>query len=77
MNVSMHGKAIAYIELDPMWTQDGNPRMIRSGVADKLTLSATHHGDHDEFWVVSTHTGGYELARWRCAGIQHIGWENP
>lgn len=73
MNTKMHGKSIDYIELNPMWTQSGNPERVaaRSGVA--LTLSATHHGDHDQFWIVMTDKGK-EVARYNPRGVEHIRW---
>ncbi len=73
MNTSMNGKEIRCIDLNPIWTQDGNPERIwaRDGVS--LTLSAMNHGDHDAFWVIQS-KDGEEIARFNASGIQHIVW---
>lgn len=73
MNTKMHGKSIDFIELDPIWTQGGHPERVvaRNGVT--LTLSATHHGDHDQFWIVVSEAGK-ELSRYSPRGVQHIQW---
>lgn len=73
MNTSMHGKSIDYIDLNPMWTQSGNPERIKAGNGITLTLSALYHGDRDEFWIVVSE-GGKELARYNPRGVQHIRW---
>lgn len=73
MNVSMHGKAIDYIDLNPAWTPCGNPERIVTGEGLTLSLSATHHGDHDEFWVIES-KGEHEVRRFNTRGIQHIKW---
>lgn len=72
MNTKMHGKLIDYIELNPMWTQSGNPERITSGDG-QLFLSATYHGDHDEFWIVLV-KNDKELSRYNPRGVQHIRW---
>jgi len=73
MNVNMHGKSINYIDLNPVWTQSGNPERIEAGNGITLSLSATYHGDHDEFWVVEL-KGDREVRRFSTRGIQHIRW---
>lgn len=76
MNTTMHGKPIAYIELDPMWTQHGHPERVSSGNGINLTLSATYHGDHDQFWIVASRADGTEVARYSPRGVQHIRWSS-
>jgi len=73
VNTKMNGKLIDYIELNPMWTQSGNPERISSGNGCALTLSATHHGDHDQFWIVLVKEG-VEVARYNPRGVEHIRW---
>lgn len=73
MNTSMHGKAIDYIELNPIWTQGGNPERVIAGDGRTLQLSATHHGDHDQFWIV-VFDCGTEVSRYNPRGVQHIRW---
>jgi hypothetical protein len=73
MNTKMHGKLIDYIELNPAWTQTGNPERVVAREGLTLHLSATYHGDHDEFWIVLS-MGGTEVARYNPKGVQHIRW---
>jgi hypothetical protein len=73
MNTKMHGKSIDYIELNPMWTQHGHPERVTSANGIMLSLSATHHGDHDQFWIVASE-GGKEVARYNPSGVEHIRW---
>ena len=73
MDTKMNGRRIKYIELDPSWTSSGNPESVRKWDSTDLHLSATHHGDHDEFWVVVSE-GGKEVSRYSTRGIQHIVW---
>lgn len=73
MNTSMHGKIIDYIDLNPAWTQGGNPERISSGRDHTLQLSVTYHGDRDEVWIVLGNSDG-EVARYNPRGVQHIRW---
>lgn len=73
MDTKMNGRRIKYIELDPRWTEGGNPESVGKYDQLALHLSATHHGDHDQFWVVATE-GGKEVSRYNVRGIQHIVW---
>lgn len=76
MNTNMNGKAIDLIDLDPHWTQSGNPERIEAG-RDGVTLhlSATYHGDHDQFWIVVSERG-QEIARYSHRAVQHIRWSS-
>jgi hypothetical protein len=73
MNKDMHGKLIEYIELEPAWTQHGNPERVIPPTGQTLRLSVTYHGDHDEVWIVLSE-GDVELARYNPAGVNHIRW---
>lgn len=74
MNTSMHNKLIRLIDLDPMWTQHGHPERITAGDGRRLLLSATHHGDHDEFWIVEE-VDGQETHRFSASAVKHIEWQ--
>lgn len=51
----------------------GNPESVGKWESADLHLSATYHGDHDQFWVVVSE-GGKEVSRYNARGIQHIVW---
>jgi hypothetical protein len=74
VNTSMHGQLIDYIELNPAWTQHGNPERVYSRDGMTLRLSATHHGDHDQFWIVLSSSTGVELTRYNPRGVERIQW---
>jgi hypothetical protein len=74
MNTNMHGKEINLFDVHPCWTQHGNPERIASGRGRKLNLSATHHGDHDQFWIIETNQDGWEVRRWHASAVAHIEW---
>lgn len=72
MNTSMNGKPINMFEITDM-TISGNPERHSSGRGRSLALSATFHGDHDEFWIVET-LNGMETRRWNTKAVAHIEW---
>jgi hypothetical protein len=78
MNTNMDGKRINVFDVHPCWTPHGNPERVASGRGRVLTLSATHHGDHDQFWIVESigdDTIGYrEVRRWHVNAVAHIEW---
>jgi len=76
MNKDMHGKLIDYIELDPAWTQSGNPERVIPACGQTLSLSITYHGDHDQVWIVLA-KGGIEVSRYNPRGVNHIRWTAP
>ena len=49
----MHGKKISEV----WWpdTDDESCRVMESTDKLQLEMNATHHGDHDEFWIVEYH----------------------
>lgn len=73
MNLDMDGKKIMAVS----WPDSGNEtgRSWRVGYTgcDGLFLSAKHHGDRDEFWVVQM-KGGEEVARHNARYIETIEW---
>lgn len=73
MNREMHGKLIDYIELDPVWTQQGNPERVTAGDGHTLRLSITYHGDHEQVWIVLS-KGDVEVSRYNPRGVNHIRW---
>lgn len=72
----MNGRSIECIDLNPMWTQSGNPEQVRAREGLSLTFAANHHGDHDSFWVVVSQAGR-EVERYNANGIQRIRWSAP
>lgn len=76
MNIDMHGRRIESIEFTNM---DGNPQFMaarhRSTRDGTIEFSATHHGDHDEFWIVVRDGQGVEISRRRAQAVDHIYWE--
>lgn len=76
MNTDMNGKSIDFIDLNPAWTQHGNPERIPAAIGITIALSATYHGDHDEFWIVVSDASG-EIGRYNPRGVQHIRWSRP
>ena len=50
MNIEFHGKQIKII----YWpdTENESGRHLKSSDEKLLEMSATYHGDHDEFWIV-------------------------
>jgi len=71
MNVNMHRKPIASITFDGASSYQIETIYSKDGV--HLELSATHHGDHDQFWVVKK-VDGREVARYSPRLIETIVW---
>lgn len=72
MNTSMNGKEIARFEYT---AADGNPYEKYVGMRGitKIHLSATYHGDRDEFWVV-VEKDAQEIERHSCKNVSAIFW---
>lgn len=66
MNIDMNGKKVHSVVFS-------NGDTIRDQIGNELALSATHHGDHDEFWIVVTNKGK-EIARHNLRYIESIEW---
>lgn len=72
MNKSMNGKAIEAI----YWTTStwsGNPERVTAKDGKTLHLSATYHGDHEQFWVIEC-DNGQEVARHNAKTVDTIRW---
>lgn len=72
MDTKMHGKKIKKIVFDG--ASSYQIMEIWSDEERQLALSATHHGDHDEFWVTET-IGGRETRRFTTRLIETIEWQ--
>jgi long-subunit fatty acid transport protein len=73
MTTNDHGKKIAEV-----WVPgEGNAYNHRYQSKDRLELelSATHHGDHDEFWIVMKRDGT-ETGRINPRQVTEISWAN-
>lgn len=73
MDVKMHGRKIARIIFDGASSYQIHE--VRSGGDVQLALSATHHGDHDEFWVMKL-VDGKEVERYSPRLIETITWQS-
>jgi hypothetical protein len=72
MNTAMNGRRINLIDITES-TVSGNPERHASGRGRQLALSATFHGDRDEFWIVET-IDGVEIRRWNAKAVAYIEW---
>lgn len=68
MNTNMNGRMVKHIAFS-------NGEMISPREGIKLKLSATHHGDHDEFWVVEF-DNDKEVSRHNCKHLETITWSD-
>ena len=69
MNTEMHGRQIKRI-----WFNGANgDETIAADGQRTLRLSATYHGDRDEFWV-EEYFNACEVARYNCKFIASIIW---
>lgn len=53
-------------EIDQLWwpdTEDKKGQVLKSTPCMRLRMSATHHGDHDQFWICEDHWND-GLERW-------------
>jgi hypothetical protein len=68
----MHGKKIHSI----YFPSDGinDPVCKSCDEFGRLELSATYHGDHDEFWILRI-KDGKEVARFNPRFVEFISWE--
>lgn len=70
---TMNGKKIYQV----WWPDTGNDNVlsIKTGRNRILELSATHHGDHDEFWIVVKNADGKEIERHNTRYVETIVWD--
>ena len=69
MNTEMNGKQVAEI----WWVNEHGDSRVKAEGQKTLALSATYHGDHDEFWVIE-YDDMQEVARHNCRQIASIKW---
>ena len=67
MNKDMNGKKASIINFS-------NGDSLVATVGTQLILSATYHGDRDEFWITVIQAGK-EVARHNCRHIESITWD--
>lgn len=74
MTTKDHGKEIAEFFLPG----DGHAlnTNVKAGGPVELRLSATFHGDHDEFWIVLL-VNGDERERYNTKFVSKITWKQP
>ena len=71
----MNGKLIDEVTWPD--TEEEPGQILQSIHGNQLHLSATHHGDHDEFWIVlSRKITGREISRFNPRYISSITWED-
>lgn len=69
MNTEMNGKKIARV----IWNFPDGEEILHDDGERELVLSATYHGDRDEFWVLELRDGK-EVSRHNCKFISGIVW---
>ena len=70
MTIDDNGKQIQKI----IWQGIEGDETLRTEGQRTLRLNATHHGDHDEFWV-EEYLDGRQVAIHNCRYIASIIWE--
>ena len=65
----MHNKTVFSVN----YLIEGVDHYVKSDSKLHMKLSATHHGDRDEFWIVGI-GGGEELFRFNCKNLSRITW---
>jgi len=73
MNTGMNGKVIKQICLFGDTGDRSASPFISQQDKQILYLSASYHGDHDEFWVV-VEKDGKEVERHNCRNVACIVW---
>jgi len=48
---------------------------LKSGKNIQLEMSATYHGDHEEFWIVHKNADGKEISRHNPRYVETIIWD--
>ena len=73
MNREMNGKEIIGFQFTD---SNGNDVFKKEMLGiTKIFLSATYHGDHNEFWIV-VEKDGKETERHNCKFVHGIVWKN-
>jgi len=73
MTTNDHGKKISEVWVPGEGDAYNHRYQSKDGL--ELELSATHHGDHDEFWIVLKRDG-METGRINPRQVTEISWEN-
>jgi len=74
MTTNDHGKKISEVWVPGEGDAYNHRYQSKDGL--ELELSATHHGDHDEFWIVMKRDGA-ETGRINPRQVTEISWEKP
>ena len=69
----MDGKLIASVH----WAKDDGDERIVASDEIGLHMSATYHGDRDEFWIVQSDAKGNEVARHNTRYVESFVWVEP
>lgn len=73
MDRSMNGKKIDVVYLPDTNDEYGRQLVAGHPGCESLHLSATYHGDHEEFWIVQIDKG-VEVARHNPRYVETIAW---
>lgn len=73
MDLSMNGKKIDVVYLPDTNDECGRQLVAGHPGCESLHLSATYHGDHEEFWIVQMYKGE-EVARHNPRYVETIAW---
>jgi len=69
MNIEMNGKQVQCI----VWENADGEQTVTAKGQVTLMLSATYHGDRDEFWIIQFEDM-VEVARHNCKYIASVVW---
>ena len=70
MHIDLHGKRIKEVRIK---TEDGEFNINNDG-NQVIEMSATYHGDHEQYWVVYR-MGNREISRFNCRlEVARITW---
>ncbi len=77
MNIEMHGKLIKSVVFA---LPENYSETLKASDAVLLEMSATFHGDHDEFWIIECHKidGKFmEVKRHNLKYVDSFTWDIP
>ena len=69
---TMNGKLIAWVQFP-----DKAQSSITASDDIGLHMSATYHGDHDQFWIVESDKYGNEVGRINPRYVDSFAWVEP
>lgn len=76
MNTSMNGRKIRDFYF-VTGEKSGESKWCMSVPGEQWELSATFHGDRDEFWLICRNAEGAEIARYNARYAAQIHWLEP